>query len=90
MLGQSYRSRPFPVTNGRSSAESSPARRGADGRDRVHDAARGADDAGVALAGARRHLHVALVARRAGDDDAVAARADGLRPVGAQRRRRGA
>ena len=49
-------------------------RRRAHGRDRVDEPARGADEAaGVVVAVVAHHLHVARVARVAGDDHAVAA-----------------
>ena len=48
-----YLIKPLPVTSGRSSTDSRPGRRRAHGGDRVHDAARGTDDAGIALAGSR-------------------------------------
>ena len=77
------------MTSGRSSADSRPGAA-------AHTAGIAFDERpavpitpGSPWPGPGGHLHVALVARRAGDDHAVAARADGLRPVGTQRRRRG-
>src|SRR5690242_5171451 len=61
-----------------------PRRSRAHSRNRVHEPSRRSDDAGITLSRTRTHLHVALVTRRAGDDDAVSARADRLWPIRTQ------